>query len=52
VAPPRLHEYARAVLGAGLESQDPGTRQAASDLVNRLEAKGYLEFRDLLDQRE
>ncbi len=46
----RLHrEELRRILQTGLASDEPGARQAAADLVNRLVAHGELDFRDLLN---
>jgi hypothetical protein len=45
----RLHqEKLRTVLRTALDSGAPGARQAATDLVNRLVARGEVSFRDLL----
>jgi hypothetical protein len=46
---PRLHqEELRKILGAVLTSDDPTAKSAATDLVNRLLARGETGFRDLL----
>jgi hypothetical protein len=39
---------ARAILAAAKQSGDLGVLEAVDDLVNRLGARGYFEFRDLL----
>lgn len=42
------HEHARAILTTARQGSDPEAQQAAVDLVHRLGARGYFEFRDLL----
>jgi hypothetical protein len=47
----RVHswrEHARTILATAIQGTDAGARQAAVDLVHRLGARGYFEFRDLL----
>ena len=41
-------EHARTILRTIIQSANAGARQAAVDLVHRLGARGYREFRDLL----
>lgn len=43
-------EHARAILATAIQSTDTKAREAAIDLVHRLGARGYFEFRDLLPQ--
>ena len=38
----------RAILRAGLESEDEAVRQSARQTTNRLLARGHVDFRDLL----
>jgi hypothetical protein len=42
-------DHARVILRTALDSQDPVAHDAAEDLVNRLLARGYFGFRDLLE---
>lgn len=48
----RWRNHARTLLATALDSDNPGARQAAVDLVNRLGALGHLEFRDLASRTE
>lgn len=41
-------DRARTILEKAIQGQTPEAREAAVDLVHRLGARGYLEFRDLL----
>jgi hypothetical protein len=41
-------EHARTILRAAIQDTDAEVRQAAVDLIHRLGARGYFEFRDLL----
>lgn len=41
-------EEARTVLENAVKSDDGAARKAADELINRLGARGHLEFRDLL----
>jgi hypothetical protein len=41
-------EHARTILAAALESADQAAQARATELVHRLGARGYLQFRDLL----
>lgn len=41
-------EHVRTILATAIQGTDAGSRQAAMDLVHRLGARGYFEFRDLL----
>jgi len=41
-------EHTRTILATAIQSVDAEARQAAVDLVHRLGARGYFEFRDLL----
>lgn len=45
-------EHARTILACALRSTDDKARQVAFALVNRLCARGYLDFRDLLSGRK
>ena len=42
------HDHARAVLVAALRSGSESARQVAAELINRLGARGYMQFRTLL----
>jgi hypothetical protein len=49
----RVHawrEHTRTILAAAIQNTDTQTRQVAVDLVHRLGACGYFEFRDLLPE--
>lgn len=41
-------EHARAILAAAIQSTDTRAQEAAVELIHRLGARGYFEFRDLL----
>jgi hypothetical protein len=41
-------EHVRTILATAIQNPDVETRQAAENLVHRLGARGYFEFRDLL----
>lgn len=41
-------EHARTILAAALESADEAAQGRATELIHRLGARGYLQFRDLL----
>jgi hypothetical protein len=43
-----MRENARTILKNGILNNDEKIRESAIDLVHRLGARGYLEFRDLL----
>lgn len=44
------HNHLRTILSAALGAESPAVRQAAVDTVNVLASKGYLEFRELLNE--
>ena len=45
---PSWKDGARKILSIALKSEDESARSSAFDLINRLGARGHLEFRDLL----
>lgn len=41
-------DEAKPIVAAALDSNDPGTTKAARDFINRMSARGYLGFREML----